>query len=98
MLRRRRIRRARQQTCDGEPRHITAEELENAICAPEHVGTEQIGPFLSALEALQAEPANEALLSRMITDLKTGAPPGRGPDLRAHIGLLMSDDLFSNSY
>ena len=81
-------------------RHITAESIENAIhMLNEHVGREAIGPFLSALEALREEPLNESLLSRMVDEFEALGPrQGAVLTYAPYIGLLLSDDPFSNSY
>jgi hypothetical protein len=81
-------------------KHIKAESIESAIhMLSTHVGKEQIGPFLSALEALQTEPSNEALLSRMIDEFEAlGRNQGAVLTYAPYIGLLLSDDPFSNSY
>ena len=84
----------------SKARHITAESIENAIhMLSEHVGNEQIGAFLSALEALQADPQNEALLSQMIDEFEAlGPSQGAVLTYAPYIGLLLSDDPFSSSY
>ena len=81
-------------------KHITAEGIQNAIqMLAEYVGKEQIGPFLSALEALQADPLNETHLSRMIDEFEAlGPKQGAVLTYAPYIGLLLSDDPFSNSY
>jgi hypothetical protein len=81
-------------------RHITAESIESAIhMLDKHVGREAIGPFLSALEALQEEPLNESLLSRMVDEFEALGPrQGAVLTYAPYIGLLLSDDPFSNSY
>ena len=81
-------------------RHITAESIESAIrMLDNHVGREAIGPFLSALEALREDPLNEALLSRMVDEFEALGPrQGAVLTYAPYIGLLLSDDPFSNSY
>lgn len=81
-------------------KHITAEGIENAIAMlSEHVGKERIGPFLSALEALHSDPLNDALLSRMIDEFEALGPrQGAVLTYAPYIGILLSDDPFSNSY
>jgi hypothetical protein len=81
-------------------RHITSESIENAIqMLDQHVGREAIGPFLSALEALREEPLNESLLSRMVDEFEALGPrQGAVLTYAPYIGLLLSDDPFSNSY
>ena len=81
-------------------RHITTEGIENAIhMLSEHVGKEKIGPFLSALETLREDPLNESHLSRMIEEFEAlGPSQGAVLTYAPYIGLLLSDDPFSNSY
>jgi len=83
-----------------EKRHITAEGIENAAnMLSEYVGEEQIGPFLSALKALQADPRNEARLSAMIEEFKALGPrQGAVLTYAPYIGILLSDDPFKKTY
>lgn len=81
-------------------KHITAEGIENAITMlSQYVGKDQIGPFLSALQALQADPLNESLLAQMIDEFEAlGPKQGAVLTYAPYIGLLLSDDPFSKSY
>lgn len=77
---------------------ISPDGIENAIrMLSEHIGTEKIGPFISALEALQADPRNESNLSRMIDEFEALGPnQGAVLTYAPYIGILLSDDPFSN--
>ena len=76
---------------------ISPEGIENAIrMLSEHVGAETISPFLSALEALQADPRNESYLSRMIDEFNALGPlQGAVLTYAPYIGMLMSDDPYA---
>lgn len=84
----------------GTKKHIKAERIEEAVrMLSEHLGKEEIGPFLTALEALQEDPLNESHLSRMIDEFEALGPrQGAVLTYAPYIGLLMSDDPFSKSY
>lgn len=84
----------------GTKKHIKAERIEEAIrMLSEHVGKEEIGAFLTTLEALHEDPLNESHLSRMIEEFEALGPrQGAVLTYAPYIGLLMSDDPFSNSY
>jgi len=84
----------------SKKRHIRVEGIEEAIrMLSEHVGKEEIGPFLSALEALQADPLNASHLSRMIDEFEAlGPSQGAVLTYAPYIGILLSDDPFSNRY
>ena len=77
---------------------ISPEGIANAIhMLSAHVGTEKIGPFLSALEALQADPQNESYLSRMINEFNAlGSLQGAVLTYAPYIGMLLSDDPFAS--
>lgn len=81
------------------PRKVSAEGVENAIrMLSAYVDTKEIGPFLAALEALQADPGSESGLSRMIDEFKAlGPKQGAVLTYAPYVGLLMSDDPFSGS-
>ncbi len=81
-------------------RPIKAERIEDAIrMLSEHVGKEKIGPFLAALEALQADPMNESHLSRMIDEFEALGPnQGAVLTYAPYIGVLLSDDTFGSPY
>ena len=82
----------------AKSKKITAEGIEDAIrMLSEYIGGEKIGPFLSALEALQADPLNESHLSRMIDEFDALGPmQGAVLTYAPYIGILLSDDPFSN--
>ena len=84
----------------GTKKHIKAERIEEAVrMLSEHLGKEEIGPFLTSLEALQEDPLNESHLSRMIDEFEALGPrQGAVLTYAPYIGLLMSDDPFSKSY
>ena len=84
----------------GKNKHIRPEAIEEAVrMLSEHVGKEQIGPFLSALEALRADPLNEAHLSRMIEEFEAlGPSQGAVLTYAPYVGILLSGDPFSRSY
>lgn len=81
-------------------KHISAERIAEAIAMlSEHIGEGQIDPFVSALQALQADPADEALLSRMIDEFEAlGPSQGAVLTYAPYIGLLLSDDPLNRSY
>ena len=76
---------------------IRANGIENAIhMLSTHVGTEEIGPFLSALEALRANPLDESHMLRMVEEFEAlGPKQGAVLTYAPYIGILMSDDPFS---
>ena len=77
---------------------ITAKGIEDAIRQlSEYIGAEKIGPFLSALEALQADPQNESHLRKMINEFEALGPnQGAVLSYAPYISSLLSDDPYEN--
>jgi len=84
----------------SQKKHITSEGITGAIdMLSAYVDRQEIGAFMAALEALQADPMNESLLSRMVDEFEALGPrQGAVLTYAPYIGLLMSDDPFSKSY
>ena len=79
-------------------KEVSAEGITEAIrMLTEHVGAEKIQPFLSALEALEADPQNEIHLSQMINEFEALGPnQGAVLSYAPYISSLLSDDPFEN--
>ena len=79
-------------------KEVSVEGITEAIrMLSEHVGAENIQPFLSALEALQADPQNEIHLSQMINEFEALGPnQGAVLSYAPYISSLLSDDPFEN--
>ena len=77
---------------------VIPEAVEEAIrMLSEHVGAEKIAPFISALEALRANPENASHLSRMINEFEALGPnQGAVLSYAPYISSLLSDDPFEN--
>jgi hypothetical protein len=78
-------------------KELAPERIEEAIrMLLAHVGREKIAPFISALEALQADPQNAAYLSRMVDEFDAlGSSQGAVLTYAPYIGVLLSDDPFT---
>jgi hypothetical protein len=84
----------------SQKKHITSEGITGAIdMLSAYVDRQEISAFMTALEALQADPMNESLLSNMVDEFEALGPrQGAVLTYAPYIGLLMSDDPFSKSY
>jgi hypothetical protein len=78
-------------------KQIKPENIDEAIrMLSQHVGTQQIGPFLAALEALRADPFDESLLDKMVDEFSAlGPAQGAVLTYAPYIGVLLSDDPFT---
>ena len=76
---------------------ISAEEIGNAIrILSEQIGTEEIAPFLSALEALEKNPQSEEHLSVVLNEFHAlSTNQGAILTYAPYISALLSDDPFS---
>ena len=82
----------------AKSKEISAEAVAESIrMLTEHVGEERIGPFLSVLESLQAEPQNADHLRQMISEFEALGPnQGAVLSYAPYIGALLSDDPYEN--
>ncbi|OOZ42668.1 hypothetical protein [Solemya elarraichensis gill symbiont] len=78
-------------------KEVTAEGIEEAInMLSKHIGTEDIAPFLSALEALKTNPQSEEHLSTVMNEFHAlGSTQGAVLTYAPYIATLLSDDPFS---
>ena len=79
-------------------KRVSPEGVENAIrMLSEHIGREQIAPFIASLEALRDDPRNESNLSRMIDEFDALGPnQGAVLTYAPYVVILLSDDPFRN--
>ncbi len=77
---------------------VNVEYIEEAIAMlSQYMEAEKIGPLLSAMEALRADPQKESLLSKLIEEFDALGPhQGAVLTYAPYIGILMSDSLFGN--
>ncbi|OOZ76175.1 hypothetical protein BOW50_10320 [Solemya velum gill symbiont] len=78
-------------------KEITAEGVEEAInMLREHLGGEEIGPFLTALESLKSNPQSDESLSQVLNEFHAlGSTQGAILTYAPYIATLLSDDPFS---
>jgi hypothetical protein len=84
-------------TMTAKNKDITAEGIEDAInMLSMHIGTEEIGPFLSALEALKTNPQNEEHLSAVLNEFHAlESTQGAVLTYAPYIITLLSDDPYA---
>ena len=77
---------------------ITSEGVAEAIrMLTQHIEADEIRPFLSALEALQADPESTSHLGKMISEFEALGPnQGAVLSYAPYISALLSDDPFEN--
>jgi len=75
---------------------VNAANIDNAIqMLEQHLDTEEIKPFLSALEALKTEPENELYFSQLLSAFDDlGSRQGAVLTYAPYISILLSDDPF----
>jgi hypothetical protein len=78
-------------------KELAPERIEEAIrMLSTHIGRQQIGSFISVLEALQSDPENESHLNRMVDEFQAlGPSQGAVLTYAPYIGVLLSDDPFT---
>lgn len=82
----------------AQAKKISSERIAEAIrMLEEYVGASQIGPFLSVLKTLEADPENPSNLNEMITAFEAlGPKQGAVLSYAPYIGALLSDDPFED--
>ena len=77
-------------------KHLRADRIEETVgLLAEYLDTDEIGPFISALEALQSDPMNDDYWSQVVKEFDDlGPTQGAVLTYAPYISILLSDDPF----
>ena len=83
-------------TRPSSKKHLRADRIEEAVrLLSEYMETDELGPFISALEKLQSDPMNDAYWSQVVKEFDDlGPAQGAVLAYAPYISILLSDDPF----